>query len=696
MTIEQVSYTILLLQFCALFITHDMLGEEKQFLTKVAVVLGGHFKLRLFAGQQWQKEIPISEGTEKGRRKSQGSRSVSFATASEEATKSSTKDVPLFSDKPSKSALSSKSSSAPKSDPSDANRMGEIQPINAEFIPLKERHALDVFMKHVSLQISMYDQSLKVSSVSIDANDDHNGAESSSVSGWKDFDATRDEDGQTVASVPIPQQDALTMAPAERITFSVKDFLISFGPCDVGRRKKVLGSWLSSSRPRDASQPMVRLTMLGYKDPTSSSATNGDVVNTPEYRVHFAALPLRCFLSDEVINFVRQIVEENTAKSPLSESGDATSAQGAEDRSKLESPPTVATTNVDVAAPAGEVYFQQVIIASTAVKIDYRASAVNLKALHQGDYLQLLNILPIDGLEISLKALKLNGIDGSMPLMNKILEFWVKDIYSNQLHRVISGAAPLKSLSHIGKDLQGLLYIPAAQIPRSTASQNAAGKSGASADQQPSHGRSSSSNNQNVMRHLQKSTKSLLSTITRETLDVSHKLTMFMAQTITDLATTETEPVSAARSSPSPSSSSSTVRNNGGRPSQQHQQSSRSNSHERSITPLQQQARRSMEENLIHQPRGLQEGLTMAYEAVTREFAVAADTVIAVPVRQYERLGPSGLITSVVRALPVAVLRPVAGIAEGISYTILGMRNGLDPDTRLDEEDLWNVDFPLP
>ena len=50
------------------------------------------------------------------------------------------------------------------------------------------------------------------------------------------------------------------------------------------------------------------------------------------------------------------------------------------------------------------------------------------------------------------------------------------------------------------------------------------------------------------------------------------------------------------------------------------------------------------------------------------------ETVICIPVRDYQRSGTSGFLTSVVRALPVAVLRPVAGAAEALSYTLLGER----------------------
>lgn len=59
--------------------------------------------------------------------------------------------------------------------------------------------------------------------------------------------------------------------------------------------------------------------------------------------------------------------------------------------------------------------------------------------------------------------------------------------------------------------------------------------------------------------------------------------------------------------------------------------------------------------------------------------------------RQYTRSGPGGVLRSVIRAIPVAILRPTAGAAEALSYTLLGLRNNLDPTKRRDEEDMWEV-----
>ena len=44
--------------------------------------------------------------------------------------------------------------------------------------------------------------------------------------------------------------------------------------------------------------------------------------------------------------------------------------------------------------------------------------------------------------------------------------------------------------------------------------------------------------------------------------------------------------------------------------------------------------------------------------------------------------------------MPAAAIGPIAGIAEAVSLTLLGLRNGLDPRLKLDEKDVWDCDIP--
>jgi len=84
-----------------------------------------------------------------------------------------------------------------------------------------------------------------------------------------------------------------------------------------------------------------------------------------------------------------------------------------------------------------------------------------------------------------------------------------------------------------------------------------------------------------------------------------------------------------------------------------------------------------------HQPANTSEGIQSAYESLSREIQNTARTIIAVPIEEYQRSGATGCVKSVVRAVPVAILRPMIGFSEGLSKTLLGLRNQLEPNLRI-------------
>lgn len=47
---------------------------------------------------------------------------------------------------------------------------------------------------------------------------------------------------------------------------------------------------------------------------------------------------------------------------------------------------------------------------------------------------------------------------------------------------------------------------------------------------------------------------------------------------------------------------------------------------------------------------------------------------------------PQGAVRAVVRAVPIAVLRPMIGASEAVSKTLLGLHNTLDPNIRAENE----------
>ena len=88
------------------------------------------------------------------------------------------------------------------------------------------------------------------------------------------------------------------------------------------------------------------------------------------------------------------------------------------------------------------------------------------------------------------------------------------------------------------------------------------------------------------------------------------------------------------------------------------------------------------------QPVNVLEGISQGMDSVSDGVFNAVRCVIAVPVSEYEDVGSSGAVRSVIRAVPVAFISPVVGAARGLSKVLLGVRNSLDDDgsLRRDEE----------
>ena len=103
------------------------------------------------------------------------------------------------------------------------------------------------------------------------------------------------------------------------------------------------------------------------------------------------------------------------------------------------------------------------------------------------------------------------------------------------------------------------------------------------------------------------------------------------------------------------------------------------------------------------QPVNVKDGVQSAYRSLKRNLNSAAQTILAVPMEVYERSGNEvcipmmycpycltngrqGAVRAVVRAVPIAVLKPMIGATEAVSKTLLGLQNTLDPNIRQENQ----------
>jgi len=281
--------------------------------------------------------------------------------------------------------------------------------------------------------------------------------------------------------------------------------------------------------------------------------------------------------------------------------------------------PCGAVSEEDLPEPQPVIFFQYCYIAKCQLQVDnsFTEEGIDLASFQKGDYTELLNLLPLNKVMLTLQEHRFCGVSGWPQLIDFVLKAWINDIMSSQLHRFISGSAPIRPLVNVGKDVANLVMLPVKEYRKD--------------------GR--------VLRGIRKGAKGLVKSVTLETLNFSYWLTKHAASMLDDIS-----------------------------------------------FPQEKQAHRNADrhrEYFNEQPSGLLAGLNDGLDSISREIATTAHTIIAIPVKEYQRSGATGFVPSVIRALPIAVIRPVVGATEALSCTLLGARNALYPHAKREEEQVW-------
>ncbi|KYQ88667.1 hypothetical protein DLAC_10845 [Tieghemostelium lacteum] len=310
-------------------------------------------------------------------------------------------------------------------------------------------------------------------------------------------------------------------------------------------------------------------------------------------------------------------------------------------------------------------YFQSVEILPIRLKIDYKPKKVDYYSLTTGNYAELLNLLPLEGAVLNLNRLKLNGVGGWSALINQIGKAWIPHIINTQLLGYVSGVRGLNSIIHIGESLANLVILPYEQYKKD-------GK---------------------LFRGLKKGTTTFLKNLTIETLSVGAKVAigtqglLEIADNVLSKNSPSSSPSLTQRSLPNTPSSLLNVNNNNNillnNNSALHSMANSPKLNIITFTPTHSSSK------LSDQPMDTREGIQHAYESVSRELKSTVQTIIAIPMKEYHQKGTKGYVKSIVKAVPIAIIRPMIGITEGVSKTLLGVRNHIDPQKKIEMDNKY-------
>ncbi|EGC30930.1 hypothetical protein DICPUDRAFT_89864 [Dictyostelium purpureum] len=307
-------------------------------------------------------------------------------------------------------------------------------------------------------------------------------------------------------------------------------------------------------------------------------------------------------------------------------------------------------------------YFQSVEILPIRLKVDYKPKKVDYHSLTSGNYAELLNLLPLEGAIFNLSRLKLNGVGGWSALFNQIGKIWVPYIIQTQLLGYVSGVRGLNSLVHIGEGLANLIILPYEQYKKDG----------------------------NILKGIKRGTTTFLKNLTVETLSMGAKVAVGTQGLL--------ETADNVLSSPKQSHNTRFTSSGGNHHNHGHHKIKSSHHHQQLSPASIQSLNNHIQQHSHHhgyaskfsdQPNDTREGIQHAYESVSRELKSAAHTIIAIPMKEYHKKGTKGYVKSIVQAVPIAIIRPMIGITEGVSKTLLGVRNQIDPLKKMEMDNKY-------
>lgn len=228
-----------------------------------------------------------------------------------------------------------------------------------------------------------------------------------------------------------------------KLSLSVEDFSLN----DVSKGapwRRVLGCYQSKDCPRESRSRALKVDLESVRPHPSTPLE--------EYRLQVALLPMRLHLHQSQLEFLISFFGGKSSSSD----------NHLQDTGELDTPQKNAINlgSHSITEEALLPYFQKFSISPVVVRIDYIPSRVDLAALGHGKYVELVNLFQWKGVELQLKHVQAVGVYGWGSVCETIIGEWLEDISQNQIHKLLKGLPPVRSLVAVGSSAAKLVSLP--------------------------------------------------------------------------------------------------------------------------------------------------------------------------------------------------------------------------------------------
>ncbi|KAF0972230.1 hypothetical protein FDP41_009538 [Naegleria fowleri] len=232
-----------------------------------------------------------------------------------------------------------------------------------------------------------------------------------------------------------------------RLNVSIMDIEI-IDKLKMSNRNKMLKYWESIQNPRETGSSMFDLVYeVIWQQPVVPS------MNETEVRIDIDILPIRLNLHQTTVEFLVDFFTKGTTNDS---SSDNTSVNNSSETN----------TDVENSPRSSPTYFQHFRISPINLKIDYQPVRVHLDTVKESgitsyrSIVQMVNLVPITGSEVCIKAIQLNGVSGIEEIISRSTNLILGSINTSDVFRMLLGIMPLKSMYSIGTGMADLIVLP--------------------------------------------------------------------------------------------------------------------------------------------------------------------------------------------------------------------------------------------
>jgi hypothetical protein len=222
--------------------------------------------------------------------------------------------------------------------------------------------------------------------------------------------------------------------------------------------RSLVGFWDSDEHQRVDGTSMLWLHLVSVRPGGGSQCE--------EQRFSAEFLPMRINIDQEAASFIETF--SSCLSANLSD-GAAIPANAEAETSNLGGTCNVSSSMASHAQSASGWFFQSVDVRACKLKVDYQPHyKVSYDDVRKGNYLELLKLVKLEGMELVLQRVKITGVDGWGRVAEDLAASWTRDIYRKQLHKCVAGVSmpPFRPIINVGSGAADLLMIPVEQYKR--------------------------------------------------------------------------------------------------------------------------------------------------------------------------------------------------------------------------------------